>query len=96
MAVAKNAANKVEMAISEKGLQVISDYARNGREAVNMVQTLAGISINENRSYIREEDIEWMAHSSQLAQRMDKKIESKPKIGLVNGLAVYGLIAERC
>ncbi len=90
MAVAKNAANKVEMAISEKGLQVISNYARNGREAVNMVQTLAGISINENRSYIREEDIEWMAHSSQLAQRMDKKIESKPKIGLVNGLAVYG------
>ena len=90
MAVAKNAANKVEMAISEKGLQVISNYARNGREAVNMVQTLAGISINENRSYIKEEDIEWMAHSSQLAQRMDKKIESKPKIGLVNGLAVYG------
>ena len=55
-----------------------------------MIQTLAGISINENRSYIKEEDIEWMAHSSQLAQRMDKKIESKPKIGLVNGLAVYG------
>ena len=46
---------------------VISDYARNGREAVNMVQTLAGISINENRSYIKEEDIEWMAHSSQLS-----------------------------
>ena len=73
MAVAKNAANKVEMAISEKGLQVISNYARNGREAVNMVQTLAGISINENRSYIKEEDIEWMAHSSQLHNAWIKK-----------------------
>ena len=90
MAVAKRAAERVDMKISEKGLKSISDYARNGREAVNMIQTLTGISINENRSYIREEDIEWMAHSSQLTQRMDKKIDSKPKVGFVNGLAVYG------
>jgi ATP-dependent Lon protease len=90
IAVAKNASDKVGITISEKGLQSISDYARNGREAVNMIQTLAGISINENRTFIREEDIDWMAHSSQLTQRMDRKIESKSKIGLVNGLAVYG------
>ena len=55
-----------------------------------MIQTLAGISINEDRSYIKDEDIEWMAHSSQLTQRMDKKIDSKPRVGFVNGLAVYG------
>jgi Lon-like ATP-dependent protease len=90
IAVAKNASDKVGITISDKGLQSISDYARNGREAVNMIQTLAGISINENRTFIREEDIDWMAHSSQLTQRMDRKIESKSKIGLVNGLAVYG------
>lgn len=90
IAVAKRAADRVEIAISEEGLQAISNYARNGREAVNMIQTLAGISINENRSYIKEEDIEWMAHSSQLTQRMDRKIDSKPKVGFVNGLAVFG------
>ncbi|MBX9954499.1 ATP-dependent protease LonB [Peribacillus simplex] len=90
IAVAKNASDKVGITISDKGLESISDYARNGREAVNMIQTLAGISINENRTFIREEDIDWMAHSSQLIQRMDRKIESKSKIGLVNGLAVYG------
>ena len=90
IAVAKNASDKVEITISDKGLESISDYARNGREAVNMIQTLAGISINENRTFIREEDIDWMAHSSQLTQRMDRKIEAKSKIGLVNGLAVYG------
>ncbi|MED3761505.1 ATP-dependent protease LonB [Peribacillus frigoritolerans] len=90
IAVAKNASDKVGITISDKGLESISDYARNGREAVNMIQTLAGISINENRTFIREEDIDWMAHSSQLTQRMDRKIESKSKIGLVNGLAVYG------
>ncbi|KRF54415.1 Lon protease [Bacillus sp. Soil745] len=90
IAVAKNASDKVGITISDKGLESISDYARNGREAVNMIQTLAGISINENRTFIREEDIDWMAHSSQLTQRMDRKIEAKSKIGLVNGLAVYG------
>lgn len=90
IAVAKNASDKVGITISDKGLESISDYARNGREAVNMIQTLAGISINENRTFIREEDIDWMAHSSQLTQRMDRKIESNSKIGLVNGLAVYG------
>lgn len=88
--VAKRAADRVNISISEKGLQSISDYARNGREAVNMIQTLAGISINEDRSYIKDEDIEWMAHSSQLTPRMDKKIDSKPRVGFVNGLAVYG------
>lgn len=90
IAVAKNASDKVGITISDKGLESISNYARNGREAVNMIQTLAGISINENRTFIREEDIDWMAHSSQLTQRMDRKIESNSKIGLVNGLAVYG------
>ena len=31
-----------------------------------------------------------------LTQRMDKKIESKPKVGLVNGLAVYGPNSGAC
>lgn len=90
IAVAKNASNQVGITISEKGLQIISDYAQNGREAVNMIQTLAGISINENRSFIEDKDIEWMAHSSQLTKRIDRKINSKPIVGRVNGLAVYG------
>ncbi|WP_419881839.1 ATP-dependent protease LonB [Peribacillus sp. B-H-3] len=88
--VSKRAAEKVRIAISEKGLETISGYARNGREAVNMVQTLAGISITEDRNFIKDEDIEWIAHSSQLTPRMDQKIKEKPKVGLVNGLAVYG------
>lgn len=88
--IAKNATERVNISISDNGLDMISDYTRNGREAVNMIQTLAGISFNENRSYIREKDIEWLAHSSQLTQRMDKKIQLKSRVGYVNGLAVFG------
>jgi Lon-like ATP-dependent protease len=55
-----------------------------------MVQIAAGLAISENRDNIRTEDIEWVVHSSQLTPRQEKKINLEPKIGLVNGLAVYG------
>ena len=90
VSISQKAAAKVDMDISEKGLKMIAEFARNGREAVNMVQTLAGLSITEERTFIKEEDIDWIAHSSQLTPRMDKKVGSGPKVGLVNGLAVYG------
>ncbi|MED4289117.1 ATP-dependent protease LonB [Priestia megaterium] len=88
--VAKKAANKVRMDISEEGLSLFSTYARNGRETVNMMQIAAGLAISEERTDIKNEDIEWIVHSSQLSPRHDPKIADKEKVGLINGLAVYG------
>jgi ATP-dependent Lon protease len=89
-AVAKNAAEKVELTMSEKAIEILSNYARNGREAVNMVQIAAGLAITDERSYIKEDEIEWVVHSSQMTPRMERKINEKSAVGLVNGLAVYG------
>lgn len=88
--VAKKAANKVRMDISEEGLSLFSTYARNGRETVNMMQIAAGLAISEERKDIKNEDIEWIVHSSQLSPRHDPKIADEEKVGLINGLAVYG------
>lgn len=88
--VGKKAAEKVKLLISETGLKTLASYARNGREAVNLIQTSAGLAIQEDRDYIKDEDIEWVVHSSQLSPRMDRKIMTASTIGLVNGLAVYG------
>ncbi|MBM6619780.1 ATP-dependent protease LonB [Bacillus suaedaesalsae] len=88
--VARKAATKINMDVTEEGIQILSSYARNGREAVNMVQIAAGLAISEDRNYIKTEDIEWVVHSSQLTPRQEKKINIEPKVGLVNGLAVYG------
>lgn len=88
--VGKKAAEKVHLAISETGLGTLANYARNGREAVNLIQTSAGLAIQEDRKYIKDEDIEWVVHSSQLSPRMERKIMNSATIGLVNGLAVYG------
>ncbi|MEG2538783.1 MAG: S16 family serine protease, partial [Clostridium sp.] len=61
-----------------------------GRETVNIIQIAGGIAVNEGRDYIKAEDIEWVIESGQYSPRPEKKIESRPQIGYVNGLAVYG------
>ena len=88
--IGKNAAEKVELNISEAGLDILATYARNGREAVNMIQLSAGLAITEERKYIKDEDIEWVVHSSQLSPRMERKVNPNSAIGLINGLAVHG------
>ncbi|CAI9396982.1 ATP-dependent protease LonB [Niallia sp. Sow4_A1] len=88
--IGKKAADKVNMSISEKALDTLSEYARNGREAVNMVQISAGLAIGEERSFIKDDEVEWVINSSQLSPRMERKINKHSTIGAVNGLAVYG------
>jgi ATP-dependent Lon protease len=88
--VAARAVEKVEMTISDKGLETLASYARNGREAVNMVQIAAGVAITENRKEIFDHELEWIIQSSQLSPRYQKKINEEATIGLVNGLAVTG------
>ncbi|ASU97997.1 ATP-dependent protease LonB [Bacillus subtilis] len=88
--VAKTAADKIEKNISEEGLDLLTSYTRNGREAVNMIQIAAGMAVTENRKDITIEDIEWVIHSSQLTPKHEQKIGIEPQVGIVNGLAVYG------
>ncbi|MCU9614043.1 ATP-dependent protease LonB [Caldibacillus lycopersici] len=88
--VVKRAADKVNLSISEYGIKKLSQYAKNGREAVNMVQIAAGLAITDDRHNIKDEDVDWVIHSSQLSPKLSNKILPKPHIGLVNGLAVYG------
>lgn len=88
--IAKKAADKIRLKVSENGIRILASYARNGREAVNIMQIAAGIAISENRETILDKDIEWVIHSSQLSPRHEKKIAGKPSVGMVNGLAVCG------
>ena len=88
--IAANAAKRVGIPPQEGALEVIKKYAKNGREAVNIIQISAGIAITEGRDVIRKTDIEWVVNSGQYSPRPEKKIPSRPQVGLVNGLAVYG------
>ncbi|MGM7702217.1 ATP-dependent protease LonB [Pseudalkalibacillus sp. Hm43] len=88
--IAKRAVEKISFTIEEDALELLSRYARNGREAVNSVQIAAGLAITEDRNNLTKEDIEWVLHSSQLSPKMESKIHTVPRVGYINGLAVYG------
>jgi Lon-like ATP-dependent protease len=88
--IAKNALEKIGLTYEPKAINVVKKFAANGREAVNIIQLSSGVAMTENRNTIHAEDLEWVANSSQIAPRPNKKIHKEPRIGLVNGLAVSG------
>lgn len=88
--IANQAIEKLGVQAEPGAVQVIKKYATNGREAVNMVQISYGLALTERRKKILASDVEWIVHNSQISPRPDKKIPPKPRVGVVNGLAVYG------
>lgn len=88
--IGENAIAKMEMGYQEGVLELLTGYATNGREAVNMVQIAAGLALMEHRQEIRVSDLEWVINSSQKNPRPEKKVTGGAFVGLVNGLAVYG------
>ena len=90
MSVVERAAKRMNMPIAHRAVVLISDYATNGREAVNMVQIAAGMAMAEQRQEISREDVEWVINSCHYSPRPHSRIAEKPDIGLVNGLAVCG------
>jgi Lon-like ATP-dependent protease len=88
--VARNAAQKVKFEIEDSAIEVIKNYAMNGRDAVNIVQIAAGVALNHHGQKITGQDVEWVVNFGQYNPRPDKKVPLKPQIGFANGLAVYG------
>ncbi|NLK51960.1 MAG: ATP-dependent protease LonB [Syntrophomonadaceae bacterium] len=88
--IATNAAEKINFYLGEAAVEVVKKYATNGREAVNIIQIAAGLTLTQGSREIRAEDVEWVVNSGQYTPRSEHKIPSKPQVGLVNGLAVFG------
>lgn len=88
--IARNAMDKINFDYEEEAIEIITRYATNGREAVNVVQIAAGIALSEERQTIKASDVEWVIHSSQKSPRPEKKVPPEPQVGFVNGLAVFG------
>ncbi|PWV92029.1 Lon-like ATP-dependent protease [Paenibacillus cellulosilyticus] len=88
--IASNAVKKIGFEPSPEAIEVVTRYATNGREAVNVIQLAAGLALSEKRSELIAADIEWVVNSSQIPPRPDRKVPAEPQVGFVNGLAVYG------
>lgn len=88
--IARGAAHKMEIPITEAAVEVAKRYATNGREAVNIIQLAAGVAQAEKLFEINAATVEWVVNSGQYSPRPDRKVPTEPEIGVVNGLAVYG------
>ncbi|MBE1443501.1 MULTISPECIES: ATP-dependent protease LonB [unclassified Paenibacillus] len=88
--IALNALKKIGLPENGAAVEVVKKHATNGREAVNIIQLAAGMALTDGRKEVSASDVEWVINSSQIPPRPERKIGSKPEIGFVNGLAVYG------
>lgn len=88
--IARVAATKMEIPFTPAALEIIKQFASNGREAVNMVQLAAGVALTDQSSEVDLGIMEWVVTTGQYAPRPDKKVPTEASVGVVNGLAVYG------
>lgn len=88
--IARNAARRVGIELEDAACSLLSRYAHNGREAVNIIQIAAGVAVGEGRTILASADIEWVVNSTNCTPRHEPKIPSFPQVGAVNGLAVFG------
>jgi len=88
--IVAGAAVKLKMPIADEAQVEISNYASNGREAVNIVQIAGGLALTEHRDGIELQDVQWVIQFSHINPRPERKIPLTPQVGVVNGLAVFG------
>jgi len=88
--IGENAAKKIGVPILPEALDILKQYATNGREAVNIIQIAAGIAMMEPEKVIRASHVEWVVNCGHYSPRPEKKVPPSPQVGQVSGLAVYG------
>ncbi|NSW91474.1 MAG: ATP-dependent protease LonB [Firmicutes bacterium] len=88
--IARKASLKGGFRIEDGVDELVSKYAQNGRDAVNIIQMAGGIALVENRNVILKKDIEWVIEFGHYSPRIEKKACAAEQIGYMNGLAVFG------
>lgn len=88
--ICKRSVKKIGFTLEEDACKMVGVYASNGREAINLLQLASGIALNEGRKRIVKDDIEWVVENGNYNPKIEIKVPTKPKIGFVNGLGVYG------
>ncbi|MBM7556148.1 ATP-dependent protease LonB [Halanaerobacter jeridensis] len=88
--IALNAVEKMNFKISEGVIDLIKQYAFNGRQAVNLMQTARGIATQKEREMILESDVEKVIMNGHYSSRPSNRLTTEPQVGVVNGLAVRG------
>lgn len=90
LSIAALAAEKSGFMAEETAFSAVANYAQNGRDAVNLMQTAGSYAVCEGRKMITHADIVCVAQAARYAPRMRMKSYGEKRIGTVRGLAVFG------
>lgn len=88
--IAACSAEKSGFPVEEGAVQYVSDYAKSGRDAVNMMQTAGSLARSEGRSHITAADILWVAEAGRYAPAYAPHFSGEKKVGTASALAVAG------
>lgn len=88
--IVKGCAVKGEFELEEGVEQLVAQFADNGREAVNIVQTAGCAAVIDQRQCILIKDVEWVLESGHYNPKVAKRVEDRDRIGITNGLGVFG------
>ena len=88
--IAEGAGKRVQIEMVDGALDIVAEYAQNGRDAVNIVQIAASLAQTESRQRIERSDVEWVVAAQQYAPRIERRVPEEPAVGVATGLAVVG------
>lgn len=88
--IAACSAEKSGFPAEDGAVAIVSDYAKSGRDAVNMMQTAGSLAKSEGRSCITTADILWVAEAGRYAPAYAPHFSGEKKVGTASALAVAG------
>ncbi len=83
-----NALQRLEITLAPGAGEMICSYAKNGRDTVQILQTLSSKLALENRKTGELADVEWIIETGRYTPVCRETIEEGERVGVVNGLAV--------
>jgi len=89
--IARNSLYRAGISYEEGLCKAVADYTRGGRDTVNIIQSLVSLISMEGRGRITFKDLEWVAETGRYQAVTQCKVNKRPQVGMVNGLAVQGI-----
>lgn len=87
-AIIESIAIRENIDIDVEAKKLISQFALNGRDAINILQTGFSLVRMEHRQTIMKQDIEWVIETGHYTARPNLKVPLEDAVGRVNGLGV--------
>lgn len=88
--IVKNATKKLAVNVTSDCRNYICRYAKNGRDAVRILQTAVGAAMLDKRDFVKLSDVEQVIEMGHYTPNFEYSVPKGRRIGVVNGLAVAG------